>query len=86
MRSEVPTGSLPIKEGGHFLDVHLLRPAPFVPAGPSLRVSKGRHSLPRQCGVARASHVLSAATLSGSTIYRRILASTRGFTNGAASQ
>src|SRR5215831_14070780 len=29
---------------------------------------------------------LSAAALSGSTTYRRILASTRGFTNGAASR
>jgi len=37
MRSEVLTGSLPIKEGGHFLDAHLLRPAVCtgwpIPAG-----------------------------------------------------
>ena len=32
MRSEVPTGSLPIKEGGHLLDA--LRPLGYVSCGP----------------------------------------------------
>ena len=60
--------------------------------GEKMRVMRSRslqalcHSRRWHLLMARASHVLSAATLSGSTTYRRILASTRDFTSGATSR